>query len=181
MGLKYTIRSDNLYYCTLTVVDWLDVFTRPNYRLTLIDSLRYCQQHKGLELYAWCLMSNHLHLIARAAEGTTLSDILRDFKKFTSKAIVEQMQTEPESRREWLLDRFAFRAANDSKRKYYQFWQDGLHAVELLSNDFITQKLDYIHHNPVRNMLVAEPEHYLFSSAANYAGQKGLLNVLLLE
>lgn len=181
MGNKYTVRSDSLYYCTLTVIDWIDVFSRPNYRLTLIESLRYCQQHKGLELYAWCLMSNHLHLIARAAEGTTLSDILRDFKKFTSKALTGQMQQEPESRREWMLDRFAFRAANDRKHKYYQFWQEGLHAVELLSNDFIDQKLDYIHQNPVRNLLVAEPEHYLFSSATNYAGQKGLLDVLLLE
>ena len=181
MGLQHTVRSDSLYYCTLTVIDWLDVFTRPNYRLTLIDSLRYCQKYKGLELYAWCLMSNHLHLIARAKEGTSLSDILRDFKKFTYKAIVAQMETEPESRRDWMLDRFAFRAANDSKHKYYQFWQEGFHAVELLNNDFIDQKLHYIHQNPVRNLLVSEPEHYLFSSAANYAGQKGLLDVILIE
>lgn len=181
MAHKYIIRSEKPYYLTLTVIDWLDVFTRPEYRLIMLDSLRYCQQHKGLELFAWCLMSNHLHLIAGAREGHALSDIMRDFKKFTNKAIIKEMQQLNESRSEWLLDRFAFRAANDAKMTYNKFWQEGLHAKELLTNDFMTQKLQYIHRNPVEALLVAEPEHYLFSSATDYAGGKGLLEVTLLE
>jgi len=72
-------------FLTLTVVDWVDVFSRPIYKHHLVESLKFCQQKKGLELYAWVLMSNHLHLLASAADGFNLSAILRDFKKFTSK------------------------------------------------------------------------------------------------
>ncbi|MCC9168774.1 transposase [Pontibacter sp. XAAS-A31] len=143
--------------------------------------MKYCQQHKGLELYAWCLMSNHLHLIAGAAEGKKLSDILRDFKKFSSKAIVKAIQEENESRKEWLLNRFSYAAANDTKTKNYKFWQEGNESKELHTNAFLEQKLQYIHQNPVVAEIVAAPEHYLYSSALNYTGQKGLLDVLLLE
>jgi putative transposase len=87
-------------------------FTRPVYRHIIVDALKHCQQQKGLELYAWCLMSNHLHLIAAAAEGKYLTDILRDFKKLTSRTIVEAISKHKhESRRQWMLRRFAFSAA----------------------------------------------------------------------
>jgi len=79
MGIRNKINPGYLYFLTLTVVDWVDVFTRPIYKHILIDSLRHCQQHKGLEISAWVIMTNHLHLIA-AAKANDLSDILRDFK-----------------------------------------------------------------------------------------------------
>ena len=182
MGIRYTVRSEQLYYLTCTVVDWVDVFTRPAYRHIVVDALRYCQQQKGLELYAWCLMSNHLHLLARAAEGCHLSDIMRDFKKFTSKAVVQAVVTEPtESRRKWLLDRFYFLGSINSKITNAKFWQDGSHAVEVFTPAFAQQKLQYIHQNPVRAQIVAAPEAYLFSSASNYAAGIGLLEVLFIE
>ncbi|KAA9325630.1 REP-associated tyrosine transposase [Adhaeribacter soli] len=181
MGLKNKIHSDYLYYLTLTVVDWVDIFTRPVYRHILLDSMRYCQQQKGLELYAWCLMTNHLHLIASAKEGKNLSDILRDFKKFTSKALIKALQEEPESRREWLLDRFAFAGTCDPKIKQYKFWQEGNEAKEIHTSAFLDQKLNYIHQNPVRAEMVSEPEHYLYSSARDYAGEKGLLDIIFAE
>ena len=180
MGLKNRIYPGYMYYLTLTVVDWVDVFTRPAYKHLLLDSIRYCQKEKGLELYAWCLMSNHLHLIASAKEDASLSDVLRDFKKFTNKAIISAIQQEPESRRNWILDRFAFAGAQDAKVKNYKFWRDGNEAKEMHTNVFLEQKLDYIHHNPVRAEIVDEPEHYLYSSARDYAGAKGLLDIILL-
>ena len=180
MGLKNRIFTDNIYFLTMTVVDWVDVFTRPNYRHVIVEALRHCQQHKGLELYAWCLMSNHLHLIARAAEGKNLSDILRDFKRFTSRAITEAVQRDPESRRQWMLHRFGYNARVDVKSQTFKFWQDGNEAKELNSVDFTLQKLHYLHQNPVRAEIVAEAEHYLYSSASNYAEQGGLLDVLFI-
>ena len=81
MGLKNKINPGYLYFLTLTVIDWVDIFNRPHYKHITVDSLRYCQQQKGLELNARCLMSNHLHLIVSAKEGYNLSDILRDFKR----------------------------------------------------------------------------------------------------
>ena len=87
MGIRNKISSGYVYYLTLTVEEWIDVFSRPAYKHIIIDSLNYCIISKGLEVYCWCLMSNHLHLIARAKEDGNLSDILRDFKKFTSKTL----------------------------------------------------------------------------------------------
>ena len=93
---QYFVRnSEGVYFLTMTVVDWVDVFTRPAYRHIIVDSLRYCQQQKGLHLFGWCLMSNHLHLLAMAADGINLSDILRDMKKHTSKQIIKAIQEEP--------------------------------------------------------------------------------------
>ena len=158
-------------------MDWIDVFTRENHKMCIVDSLRHCQQKKGLELYAWCLMPSHLHLIAAAEDEGKLSDILRDFKKFTSKEIVKQIQEEPESRREWMLDKFMFAGKYNPKITNYKFWQDGNRPVVLYSPKFTQQKIDYIHYNPVKAMIVAEPQEYLFSSARNYSGMDGLLDV----
>ncbi len=180
MGIKNKISEGYLYFLTMTVVDWVDVFTRPVYKNIITDSLKYCQKHKGLELYAWVLMTNHLHLIAAAQEGKNLSDILRDFKKFTSKAIVKAVQEEPESRREWLMYRFEFNGTWHPKTQEYKFWQDGNEAKELFSYTFCWQKLAYIHDNPVRAGIVEEAEHYLYSSARNYAGKPGLLDVIVI-
>ncbi len=122
-------------------------------------------------------MSNHLHLLASAGDGFYLSDIVRDFKKFTSKQIVSAIQTETESRREWMFYRFQYAGKYRANIKDYKFWQDGNHSEECFNHHFTKTKLDYIHQNPVRAMLVEEPEHYLFSSARNYAGMGGLLEI----
>lgn len=81
---------------------WVDIFTHKNHKMAIVESLEYCQKQKGLEIYGWVLMHSHLHLICRAGEGQKLTDTLRDFKKFTSKKIVNQIINEPESRRERL-------------------------------------------------------------------------------
>ncbi|UJH89888.1 transposase [Antarcticibacterium sp. 1MA-6-2] len=181
MSTKYKATvPDVAYFITMTTVDWIDIFTRPEQKEVIIKSLRYCQQHKGLEIFAYCLMSNHLHMICKADEGI-LSDILRDFKKFTSKEIIKTIKESPESRRKWMLTLFE-RACEHLKRdQQYKVWQNGYHAESLTSGKFLNQKLNYIHHNPVKDRIVENPEDYLFSSARNYAGMEGELEVNLLE
>ncbi len=181
MGQKNQIIEGGIYFLTLTVVDWVDVFTRPVYKHIIIDSLKFCQKEKGLVIYAWCLMSNHLHLIAAGKENINLSDILRDFKKFTSKRIVKSILEENESRRSWMLNRFEFAGRYDTKIKNYKFWKKGNEAKELISNSFTQQKLDYVHGNPVAAEIVDSPEQYIYSSARNYAGQKGLIEIEFIE
>jgi putative transposase len=181
MGIRNKISEGYLYYITITVVDWVDVFTRPVYKHLIIDSLKHCQKEKGLEIYAWCLMTNHIHLIAGASEGFHLSDILRDFKKYTSKKIIKLIQEEQESRREWMLYRFEYAAKFNNKIKEHKFWQDGNEPKEIHTNEFLDQKLNYIHNNPVESEIVYESQHYLFSSAIDYAGGKGLLDIIIVE
>jgi len=175
---NYIIRDQNVvYFLTFPIVDWVDIFTRPAYKMIIVDSLNYCIESKGLTVYTWCLMTNHLHLIARAKDGYRLCDIIRDFKKFTAKKIIDKIKEEPESRREWLLYRFSFAGKFDNRIKNYKVWQDTSHPVVLENNDIIDQKINYIHDNPVRALIVQNPQDYLFSSASDYAGIKGMVNI----
>ena len=177
-GDRYRIADQNqVYFLTLTVVDWVDIFTRKDYKLIITDSLNYCVDNKGLEVFAWVLMSNHLHLMARAKEGYGISAILRDFKKFTSKRLIEKIIEIGESRREWLLDRFSFEARRTSRAENYKLWRDDNHAISLEKTEWIMQRLNYIHQNPVRQMIVEKPHEYLFSSAVDYNEVKGLVTI----
>ena len=180
MSDKYKMHEkEKAYFVTLTVVDWVDIFSRKSYKIKILESLKYCQKFKGLEIYGWCLMTNHLHMIVKATGHQTLSEILRDFKKFTAKAIIQMIIEQPESRRKWLLARFEYNGKFLNRIEKFKFWQDGNHAEVILSPDFFFMKLNYIHENPVREMIVANPEEYYFSSARNYAGLDFLLPIIM--
>ena len=118
-------------------------------------------------------------MIAKAIGRQILSEILRDFKKYTARAIIQQIEDEPESRKEWLLAWFKYNGKYLKRIENYKFWQDGNHAELINSNNFFYQKLDYIHNNPVEEMIVSNPDDYYFSSARNYAGLDSLLPVVL--
>ena len=180
--MAYPIRDQQaLYFLTFTVVEWLDVFTRPLYKDIVIESLGFCQRQKGLELFAYCLMTNHLHLIARAAEGCELSDIVRDFKKYTARRVFEAIMANPqESRRQWLEWTLRKQGEFNPKNTFIQLWQNHSHGVELKTDVMTRQKLDYIHHNPVRAGICYRGEDYVYSSAAWYTGTGEGLAVSLL-
>ncbi|MCD8042583.1 MAG: transposase [Tannerellaceae bacterium] len=180
MSTGYKIDDQEaLYYVTFQVVHWIDIFTRKEYRDIIIDSLNYCQQHKGLEIYGYVIMSNHIHLLLKSEVGL-ISSTLRDLKSFTTKQMLQFMQTEQESRRKWMLHLFAFSAKSHKRNQKYQIWTHENHAEEIYSLKFIRQKLDYIHANPVRAGIVEHPEDFLYSSARNYAGLPAVLNIELL-
>ncbi|MCB9294803.1 MAG: transposase [Lewinellaceae bacterium] len=183
MSTRYKITDpEGLYFLTLTTVGWLDVFTRKAYKDILIESLRYCQGNKGLLLYAYTIMSNHLHLIAQAGEGAVLVDILRDFKKFAARQIIDQIQySGRESRKDWLLYQMRWFAKQNCRNQEHQLWQPDNHPEELISPKFIYQKLAYIHNNAVEAGLVKEPAQYVYSSAAYYENGEGILPVIILD
>ena len=157
-----------MYYVTFTVHQWADIFTRSLYADIVLDSLRFCQKEKGLKIYAWVIMSIHIHLILRS-ETNNLSDIIRDFKKFTSSKLVEAIETnQKESRRNWLL----WLLKKDDK---IWFGEEGYHGVEITSLDFFETKLDYIHLNPVRAKIVERAEDYYYSSCADYLGTRKVI------
>ncbi|MEM1407361.1 MAG: transposase [Bacteroidota bacterium] len=183
MSEKYKIRDqDKLYFVTFTVVEWVDVFTRNEYKDIIISSLQYCQEEKGLEIYAWCLMTNHLHLIIGKNSNNRLEEIVRDFKKFTSVKLCRAIESNSkESRKEWMLRIFKESGARSSKHIKYKFWKNDYHPIELFSNEIMDQKLEYIHNNPVEAGFVDESEAYLYSSARDYSGGRGLLKLEYIE
>ncbi len=179
---RYKIwEQQGLNYLTLTVVGWIDIFSRQRYRDIILESLRYCRENKGLHVVGWVIMSNHIHLIV-FTESLDLSDVLRDFKKFTAHKILESIRQEPESRREWLLHMFKYFAEVNTKNRNFQFWQQDNHPIALWTLQVIWQKLDYIHNNPVRAGIVADTTYYIYSSAGDYfTAKKGLLDIDLIE
>ena len=178
-GDRYKIADqEGLYFLTITVIQWIDIFTRKDYKLIITESLNYCIANKGLEVFAWVVMSNHIHLIARAKQGYTLSHIIRDFKKFTSKKIIKTIIEIGESRREWLLDKFSFEAKRTQRAKNYKIWTDDNHAIALENPYWVLQRLNYIHENPVRQLIVAQTHEYLFSSAIDYADGNGFVKIV---
>jgi len=124
MSRSYKIRDQSkLYFISFAVVNWIDVFVRREYKDIVVDSLRYCIQQKGLEVYAWCIMSSHVHLIIGSSKDA-LEAILRDMKRHTSKTILKAIeQHNQESRKEWLLWMFKRAGSRNPNNEVYQFWQ----------------------------------------------------------
>ena len=179
MSTAYKICDDGLYLLTFQVVGWVDIFTRKIYKDFVIESLKFCQDNKGLNLYSYVIMSNHLHLLAQSETGD-LSGIIRDFKNYTSRKILDAIQEPTESRRDWMKMVFEFHGKFKNKQDN-QVWKHENHAEQIYSQKFIEQKINYIHNNPVRAGIVARAEDYLYSSASNYADMESLMDVIRLE
>ena len=171
------VDQEALHYVTFQIVNWVDLFTRKLYRDIVIDSLKFCQANKGLEIYAFVIMSNHIHILLRSSTGK-LSDTIREFKSFTAKQILLAIEMEQESRRDWMLNLFEFAAKQHKRNEKYQVWTHENHAELIYSDNFIFQKLNYIHENPVRSGIVEKAEDYLYSSARDFAGKGCLLEIV---
>lgn len=173
----YKIRNQGaLHFLTFTIVGLIDIFSRQRYRDIILESFNFCRERKQLKVGAYVVMSNHIHLLWQAQKNN-LSDIIRDFKTFTSKAITNAIETETERRKEWLLYMFGFFAKRTNANDYYKVWTGMNHPEEIYSNDFMKTKLNYIHQNPVRASIVSKAEDYLYSSAYNYTTGKGLIEI----
>ena len=146
------------------------------YKELIVENLNYCIQQKGLSVFAYVIMSNHLHLIIQSRNGD-LSNIIRDFKKFTSKAIIKLVKSHQESRRVWLLPLFRKPSNTNDQEEKYQVWQHGYHAEEIYFTKFLWIKLNYIHLNPVRAGIVEKASEYIYSSVKNYVYDEGVVQV----
>ncbi|MEQ9230934.1 MAG: transposase [Cyclobacteriaceae bacterium] len=182
MGSRYKIRDqEGLFFVTFTVTGWVDLFIRNDYRDCVISSFKYCRDNKGLNIHAFVIMTSHIHAILSAREGYDLTSTIRDLKKFTSKRLIESIQEIHESRREWMLNKFRFEANRTKRGKDYQLWKEGYHAKQIETNEFLEEKLDYVHQNPVVAGFVSKPEDFVYSSASNYAGEGGVIDVDILD
>ena len=166
------------HFVTFSVVGWVDVFTRDCYKEIMIESLRYCIGNKGLTLHAWIIMTNHVHLIMSSSTAK-IEHLVRDMKKFTSKQILKAIEENTEeSRREWMLNLFSYAGRSNNNNKDFQFWKQDYHPVELNSNEKLSQRLNYLHENPVRSGMVWEAWQYKYSSAIDYyKNERGLLPI----
>ena len=170
MSRKYKFgESTGAYFISFATVYWIDVFTRDMYFSIITASLDYCRKNKGMEIYGYCIMPSHIHLIFRSAEADP-SGLIRDFKGFTSRKMLKTIEENAqESRKEWMLWMFEKAGKKNSNVKNRQFWQQNNKPIELWSLKVFEQKLNYIHNNPVVSGFVTNPIDWKYSSARNYA------------
>ncbi len=158
------------HFMTCTVLHWIPVFTRPETVQILLDSLTYLI-HDGLKLYAYVILENHMHLLAQS--GQLDHDITR-FKSYTARNLIRFLS---EKKVQTILDQLAFYKKAHKRDRPYQFWQEGVHPEWIQSEEMMRQKIEYIHQNPVQRGYVDRAEHWRYSSARDYLGMKGLVEV----
>jgi putative transposase len=182
MSTKYKFNDqDQLYFVSFAVINWIDLFIRNEYKDIILDSWKHCQANKGLEIYGWCIMTSHIHMIV-GTRGEKLENIMRDMKKHTSAELKKAIQQHPgESRKEWILWMMERAGKKNSQNSNFQLWQQDNHPIELFNPKILHQKLDYIHYNPVVAGIVEKPEDYLYSSARNYYDLPGLIDIIMVD
>jgi putative transposase len=178
MSRNYKFHNPSaVYFVSFAMVYWIDVFTRQEYFKVLGDSIDYCRKEKGMELFGYCFMPNHVHFIFRSDKEDP-SGLLRDFKMHTSKQMIRSIQENPqESRKEWLLWMFERAGKKKENVSTYQFWQHHNKPIEIWSPKVAKQKLDYIHNNPVISGFVTEATEWKYSSARNFAEDHTILEI----
>jgi putative transposase len=176
MSRKYKFHDhDKLYFISFATVHWIDVFIREEYNQVIIDSWKHCQEKRGLEIYGWCIMTSHVHMII-GSKRDKLEDIIRDMKKHTSSELKTAIKNHPqESRKEWIVWMMERAGKKNSNNKEWQFWQQHNKPLEIKSQEMFDEKLNYIHQNPVQAGFVTREEDWKYSSARDFCGMKGLV------
>ncbi len=158
------------YFVTCTALQWLPLFAQPAHARILLDSLQYLQSEAGLTLYGYVILENHCHLLGRSPNmGKTLAS----FKSYTAREIVDRLA----ERHSPALELLAFHKARHKTDREHQVWQEGSHPEQVEGEAMMLQKLTYIHNNPVARGNVDDPLHWRYSSARNYSGMQGLIEV----
>ena len=182
MSTKYRFSENDIpHFLTLTLVEWIDLFSRERYKEIIINSLKFCITNKGMVLYAYVIMTNHIHMIIRARNGENIAALVRDFKRYTARVIYNTLKADSnESRRNWMLWIMESQGKKSSSNEKMKMWRHENHPVALITNEMLDQRLTYIHENPVRAGICYTPEDYKYSSAGVYAGEVGVLEVELM-
>jgi putative transposase len=167
------------YFLTFNTVDWVDIFIRPVYKQIIVHSLNHFIDQKGLTVYAWCLMTNHLHLLAQAKENEVIAEIEKEYKSFTTQKILEAIDTEQEIRKNWMMERFENFSNMLGLLQKFHVWQTSSSPIfiDLQKKESIIEHFEFIHNNPVRDRIVDTPSDYLYSSARDYSGMQGLVHI----
>ncbi|MEO6837730.1 MAG: transposase [Ginsengibacter sp.] len=178
MSRKYKFHdNDKLYFISFATINWIDVFVREEYNQIIIESWKHCQEKKGLQMYGWCIMTSHVHMII-GTRGKALDKIVGEMKSYTSiqlkKSIKEHSQ---ESRREWMMWMFERAGKKNGNNNDWQFWQQHNKPIEIKDQEMFDKILDYIHLNPVMAGFVTKPEDWKYSSARDFCGKKGLIEL----
>lgn len=154
------VEEMGVYFITSTILNWVPLFNNENYAKILIDSLKFSQLNKNLEIFYYVIMDHHFHALVRSPK---LSDVIRSVKGFTSHEILEDLKNNLKTEMLNIFERY-----NKHKdRSTYQVWQEGFHPQLINSIEMLNQKIEYTHNNPVKRGLVERAEDWRYSSLNN--------------
>lgn len=154
----------HIYYITTVIYNRLRIFARPSFVIPLLDSLNFYRYTQGFKLLGYVIMPDHIHFIIWPSAKMDIGNLMRSFKEFTAKRIIQLAEVEGIA--DWVK---AFRQAGaETRRSKNKVWQDSYWDENVFTEDFLKQKLHYMHLNPVRAGLVSQPEDYPYSSHRNY-------------
>jgi putative transposase len=164
---RYKITNNTApHFVTFTVLHWIPIFTNPDTVNIIFNSLKFLQKD-GLKINAFVILENHMHFILQSDDLT--KDIQR-LKSFTAREIIKLLQ---QKNVKTILEQLAFYKKAHKTNTAYQLWQEGCHPELITSNEMMQQKIEYIHHNPVKRGYVDLPEHWRYSSCRNYLASGG--------
>lgn len=161
------------YFITCTIKEGLPLLSNPKLAKIVLDSLTFLQTERKVLIYGYVIMENHLHAIV---QGKELAKKLRLAKSFMARQIVDILRVDGNSK---LLNQIKFRKLKHKIKCDYQVWEEGFHPKQLFNNEMVSQKLEYLHFNPVKCGFVDRPEHWRYSSARNYLALEGLIPVTI--
>ena len=162
MRTRYGLHNkerEPITFITSAIVGWVPIFTHGDHLKIMADTLNFCVNNKGLKVYAYVIMENHIHLVA---SSPNLPETMKSLKGFTAKKLIESVS---EKGINWMLDQFSHHKARHKRQSHYQVWQEGYHPKEIMGSNMFRQKIEYIHYNPVRRGYVIRSEHWRYSSA----------------
>ena len=173
MRSRYRAPEVGTYFVTSTIINWIKIFSKEGYPEIIIRELEFRRQNNQLELYGYVIMPEHIHLILAS---NNINKLMQSIKSFTAKKILNKLKEENDIS---TLNRLKYLKADYKLKSNYQVWQEGYHPKIIIKDIEFNQKLDYIHNNPVKELIVERPEDYIFSSARNYAGLNNYLDIVL--
>jgi REP element-mobilizing transposase RayT len=169
MPVRPNFNPDYLYFVTTTAARHIHIFKRESIIRIILDSLHFLRTSGRMKLFVFVVMPNHIHLICKFSREHPLSDVMRDFKRHTARQVIRQLMAEELTEKLGILQ-----SLNQDNRQEYKVWEGGFDARDIFSQDFLSQKMEYIHHNPCQQQwnLANTPEEYPWSSARYYVSGK---------
>ena len=164
MRSRYKITpQSNTYFITTSTHLWVPILFNETLFQIILNSLKYCQENKGLRLHGYVIMINHVHAIISHESYDQIPNIVRDLKRHTATEIKNYLSDLGE-----FSQLFWVKIFHSKERGQHRIWQAGYHPVVITSRAFFDEKLEYIHYNPVKKGFVEKPEDWKYSSAPNY-------------
>ena len=174
MSLKQAEKYGDIFFLTIKSVNGLPVILNERYYKIILDSLKFCRENKGLKIYAYTILLNHMHLVVMAGERINLSEAIGDFKKFTANQIFEQLKLDEQFD---LLNELRMGVRND-KNSNCRIWRKDCFPKTIETENFFLQKVNYIDLNAAKHNVVKDIEEYPYTSYHNhYCNHKVVLEI----